>query len=53
MFHFERGMNPNLVVQVRSYRCTTLHEMVEKAIRIEDAIIAAKGPSQRRTRDEH
>ncbi|GAB2216983.1 hypothetical protein Droror1_Dr00000137 [Drosera rotundifolia] len=52
MFHFERGKDPDLVVQVRSYKYTTLHEMVEQAVRIEDAIIAAKGLSQKRTRDE-
>ncbi|GAB2223084.1 hypothetical protein Droror1_Dr00017221 [Drosera rotundifolia] len=52
MFHFERGMEPDLVVQVHSCRCTTLHEMVEQAARIEDAMIAAKGPSQKRIRDE-
>ncbi|GAB2212236.1 hypothetical protein Drorol1_Dr00025587, partial [Drosera rotundifolia] len=44
MFHFERGMDPDLEVQVRSSKCTTLHEMVEQEVRIEDSIIATKGP---------
>ncbi|GAB2209876.1 hypothetical protein Droror1_Dr00027101 [Drosera rotundifolia] len=50
MFHFERGMNPELVVQVRSCRCTALHEMIKQAARIEDAMIAAREVSQKRTK---
>ncbi|GAB2283506.1 hypothetical protein Dimus_039607 [Dionaea muscipula] len=52
MFHFERGMDPELVVQVRSCRCTSLTDMIEQAARLEDAMIAARGTSQKRSREE-
>ncbi|GAB2266284.1 hypothetical protein Dimus_037880 [Dionaea muscipula] len=52
MFHFERGMDPDLVVQVRGCRCTSLTDMIEQAARLKDAMIAARGTSQKRSRDE-
>ncbi|GAB2276707.1 hypothetical protein Dimus_039203 [Dionaea muscipula] len=51
MFHFERGMDPELVVHVRACRCTTLDEMVEQATQLEDALIAVKGSGQKRSRE--
>ncbi|GAB2290737.1 hypothetical protein Dimus_025010, partial [Dionaea muscipula] len=46
MFHFERGMDPDLVVQVRGRRCTSLTDMVEQARRPEDAMISAVGTNE-------
>ncbi|GAB2209631.1 hypothetical protein Drorol1_Dr00026851, partial [Drosera rotundifolia] len=45
-------MDLNLVVQVRSCKCATLGEMVEHAARIEDAMIIARGFSQKRSGNE-
>ncbi|GAB2281239.1 hypothetical protein Dimus_039453 [Dionaea muscipula] len=52
MFHFERGMDPELVIHVRACRCSTLDEMVEQATRLEDAMVAARGSAPKRGRDD-
>ncbi|GAB2266199.1 hypothetical protein Dimus_037870 [Dionaea muscipula] len=50
MFLFERGLDPELLVHVRSHDCTTLTKMIQHAARLEDALMAARGSGQKRPR---
>ncbi|GAB2290155.1 hypothetical protein Dimus_038092 [Dionaea muscipula] len=52
MFLFERGMDPELFVHVRSHDCTSLTRMIQHAARLEDAMIAARGTGQKRAHEE-
>ncbi|GAB2291575.1 hypothetical protein Dimus_038165 [Dionaea muscipula] len=47
MFLFERGMDPDLLVHVCSHDYTTLTKMIQHAARLEDAMIAARGPGEK------
>ncbi|GAB2282016.1 hypothetical protein Dimus_039509 [Dionaea muscipula] len=42
MLLFERGMDPDLLVHVRSHDCSTLTKMIQHATRLEDVMIAAR-----------